>query len=357
MFQAYGLYSHISANRLRTIFLLAGFVVLLVALMFSVSLIFEALSEDAPLEVLLARAVVDVKQGWPIALGGAALWFCIAFLFHQSMIDYATGSEGVSRKEAPRLYNLLENLCISRGIPIPTLKIIDDEALNAFASGIRDGHYSVSVTRGLLARLNDAELEAVLGHELTHIRNRDTQVMVVATIFAGIFAFVGDLMFRSWNFPFGFSPRKDDSREERGGGGAMFAILIALLVIALSCGASVLIRFAISRTREFLADAGSVELTKNPDAMISALRKIEAQATMEQIPSRMRAFFIESPALLPESGFFATHPSVDKRVAALIKFAGGRDLPLTPLSQSGSGAFLPPEVQSSAAPRERGPWG
>ena len=357
MFQAYGLYSHISANRLRTVFLLAGFVALLVALMFSVSLIFEALSEDAPLEVLLARALVDVKQGWPIALGGAALWFCIAFFFHQSMIDYATGSEGVSRKEEPRLYNLLENLCISRGIPIPTLKIIDDEALNAFAAGIREGHYSVSVTRGLLARLTDAELEAVLGHELTHIRNRDTQVMVVATIFAGIFAFVGDLMFRSWNFPFGFSPRKDNSREERGGGGAMVAIVIALLIIVLSWGASVLIRFAISRTREFLADAGSVELTKNPDAMISALRKIQAQAAMEQIPSRMQAFFIESPALLPESGFFATHPSVDERVAALIKFAGGRDLPLSPVSQSGSNGFLPPDVQSSAAPGEGGPWG
>ena len=108
-------------------------------------------------------------------------------------------------------------------------------------------------------------------------------------------------MFRSWNFPFGFSPRKDDSREERGGGGAMAAIVIALLVIVLSWGASVLIRFAISRTREFLADAGSVELTKNPDAMISALRKIEAQSAMEQIPSRMQAFFIESPALLPKS--------------------------------------------------------
>ena len=88
-------------------------------------------------------------------------------------------------------------------------------------------------------------------------------------------------------------------------------------MIVLSWGASVLIRFAISRTREFLADAGSVELTKNPDAMISALRKIEAQAAMEQIPSRMQAFFIESPALLPESGFFATHPSVNERVAAL----------------------------------------
>ncbi|ARN79747.1 M48 family metallopeptidase [Methylocystis bryophila] len=362
MFKAYGLYSHIRANQLRTMFLLAGFVVLLVALMFSISLLFEALSADAPLEVLLARAVADVKQGWPFALGGAALWFCIAFLFHQRMIDYATGSAGISRKEAPRLYNLLENLCISRGIPIPALKIIDDEALNAFASGLREGHYSVSVTRGLLARLDDAEIEAVLGHELTHIRNRDTQVMVVATIFAGIFAFVGDLMFRSWNFPFGFSPRRDNSREERGGGGgAIFAIVIALLVIALSWGASVLIRLAISRAREFLADAGSVELTKNPDAMISALRKIEAQAAMRQIPSRMQAFFIESPALQPESGVFATHPSVDERVAALVEFAGGRDLPLGPTPQEAGkdapGGFLPPDVQSSAAPRERGPWG
>ncbi len=347
MFKAYGLYSHIQANRVRTIFLLAGFVVLLVALMFSVSLLFEALSADAPLEVLLARAVADVKRGWPVALGGAAIWFCIAFLFHQRMIDYATGSEGVSRKDAPRLYNLLENLCISRGIPIPTLKIIDDDALNAFASGIREGHYSISVTRGLLARLSDGELEAVLGHELTHIRNRDTQVMVVATIFAGVFAFIGDLMFRSWNFPFGFSPRRDNSRDDRGGGGgAIFAIMIALFVIALSWGASVLIRFAISRAREFLADAGSVELTKDPDAMISALRKIEAQAAMQQIPSRMQAFFIESPALLPESGIFATHPSVNERVAALMQFAGGRDV-----------ALAAPNPQSSPAPRGTGPWG
>ncbi len=354
MFKAYGLYSHIAANRLRTVFLLAGFVVLLLALMFSVSLLFEALSADAPLEVLLARALADMKQGWPVALGGSAVWFCIAFFFHQRMIDYATGSEGISRKDAPRLYNLLENLCISRGIPIPALKIIDDEALNAFASGIREGHYSVSVTRGLIQRLNDAELEAVLGHELTHIRNRDTQVMVVATIFAGVFAFIGDLMFRSWNFPFGFSPRRDNSRDDRGGGGAIVAIMIALFVIALSWGASVLIRFAISRAREFLADAGSVELTKNPDAMISALRKIEAQAAMQQIPSRMQAFFIESPALLPESGFFATHPSVNERVAALVEFAGGRDLPLGPPEPVESSAR---SVQSSPIPRDNGPWG
>ncbi len=348
MFKAYGLYSHIRANRARSAFLLAGFVVLLIALMFSFALIYEALSRNAPLDVIVARALADLRQSWPIAFAGAGAWFCIAFLFHQYMIDFATGSAGVERKEAPRLYNLLENLCISRGIPMPALKIIDADAINAFASGLREGHYSVSVTRGLLDQLDDAEIEAVLGHELTHIRNRDTQLMVIATIFAGIFAFAADITLRNWNFPFGFGPRRDDSREERGGGGGMLAIVIALAIIALSFGASLLIRFALSRSREYLADAGSVELTKNPDAMISALRKIAANATIPSMPSRMCAFFIENPALSPETGWLATHPSVEDRINALVEFAGGRDAP--------SSSFLPPGISNPSEPQS-GPWG
>ena len=359
MFKAYGLYSHIRANRMRSAFLLAGFVVLLIALMFSFALIFEAMGQDAPLDVILARAILDVKDGWPLAFGAAGVWFCIAYLFHQNMIDYAAGSSGIERARAPRLYNLLENLCISRGIPIPRLKIIEDGALNAFASGLRDGNYSISVTRGLLDHLTDAEVESVLGHELTHIRNRDTQMMVIATIFAGIFAFAADLTFRSWNFPFGFSPRRDNSREDRsGGGGAVIAIVIALVIIALSFGVSVLIRFALSRSREYLADAGSVELTKDPDAMISALRKISANATIPAMPSRMQAFFIESPALLPESGWLATHPPIEDRIAALVEFAGGRDEPApAPVSVEAppQPSFLPPGVGPNAPPP--GPWG
>ncbi len=363
MFKAYGLYTHIQANRMRSALLLAGFVALLVALMFSFALIIEALGDDARLEIIVARAVYDVKQGWPLAFGVAGLWFCIAFLFHQRMIDYATGSAGISRSEAPRLYNLLENLCISRGIPIPRLKIIEDDALNAFASGIREGQYSVSVTRGLLDHLDDAEIEAVLGHELTHIRNRDTQLMVIATIFAGIFAFAADLTLRNWNFPFGFSPRRDRSQEDRdGSGGAALAIIIALAIIAISLGVSVLIRFAISRSREYLADAGSVELTKNPDAMISALRKIEAHAVIPAMPSRMHAFFIESPALLPESGWLATHPSVEDRIRALVQFAGGRDLPAPPAPETDGqspapASFLPSDGRSPLDPPQPGPWG
>jgi heat shock protein HtpX len=365
MFRAYGLYSHIRANRLRSAFLLAGFVLLLHALLFSFALLYEAFSEDAPFHVIVMRAWADLLRGWPVAMAAAALWFLIAYLFHQWMIDFATGAGGVSREEAPRLYNLLENLCISRGIPIPSLKIIDDGALNAYASGIREGHYSVTVTRGLLKELNDAELEAVLAHELTHIRNRDVQLMVIAVIFAGVFAFAADLIFRNWNFPFGFSPRRSSDKEDRNGGGAALAILVALLIIALSWGVSILIRFAISRSREYLADAGSVELTKNPDAMISALRKIEAHATIPNMPSRMYGFFIESPAIHPETGWLATHPSVDDRIAALVKFAGGMDLPVgvepRPALRRASPAqtaFLPRDGRSPLdPPTPPGPWG
>lgn len=371
MFKAYGLYTHIRANRLRSAFLLAGFVVLLQALMFSVALLFEALSGDDYFEAIVARALEDMRRGWPIAMAAAGAWFAIAYLFHQRMIDFATGAAGVSRAQAPRLYNLLENLCISRGVPIPALQIIEDDALNAYASGLKEGRYKVAVTRGLLTYLTDAEVEAVLAHELTHIRNRDVQLMVIATIFAGVFAFVGDLMFRNWNFPYGFSPQKSESRREgKGGGGAGLAIVLALLIIALSWGASVLIRFAISRSREYLADAGSAELTKNPDAMISALRKIEAHASIPAMPSRMGAFFIESPAAIPERGWLATHPSVDDRIAALVDFAGGRDAPAASIdaqeprarlegSQGSSQepSFLPPDGRSPLDPPRGGPWG
>ncbi|QGM96967.1 M48 family metallopeptidase [Methylocystis parvus] len=376
MFKAYGLYTHIRANRLRSAFLLAGFVVLLFALMFSFALIVEAVNspQGAPFEWIAARAFKDVERGWPIGVAAAGAWFAIAYLFHQKMIDFATGAHALSRAESPRLYNLLENLCISRGVPIPALQIIESDALNAYASGLKEGQYKVAVTRGLLLELTDPEIEAVLAHELTHIRNRDVQMMVIAVIFAGIFAFVADLVIRRWDFPFGFSPYRPPERENnRRENGAGLAIIVALLIIALSWGASVLIRFALSRSREYLADAGSAELTKNPDAMISALRKIEAHSVIVEMPSRMHAFFIESPARVPESGWFATHPSVNERVRALIDYAGGHDIgpvappqpiadesappePLAPPDGS-QASFLPQDGRTPLDPPKPGPWG
>jgi heat shock protein HtpX len=331
MARAYGLYSHIQKNRMKSVFLLASFVLLIHAVLFSLVLIFEAGTRGGTAQEILEAAIEDIRYAWPAGLIAAGMWFLIAYVFHQRMIDYATRAAGVERLAEPRLYNALENLCISRGIAMPKLKIIETEGLNAFASGIRNSNYSVAVTRGLLDQLSDRELEAVLGHELTHIRNRDTQLMVIAVIFAGIIAFVGDIMFRRLDFPFGYSPQPRRSsnqgrREREGSGGAVLIIVIALAVIAISWGVSVLIRFAISRSREFLADAGSVELTKDPDAMISALRRIEKGAAIPEVPSRMHAFFIESPAAEPERGWLSTHPSVDERIQALVAFAGGVDI-------------------------------
>jgi heat shock protein HtpX len=344
MYRAYGLYTHIQKNRLKSVFLLLSFILLVHAVLFSLLLIYQALAHGGTAQEIFEGAISDMRYAWPTGMVAAGLWFVIAFLFHQKMIDFATRAKGIERRQAPQLYNLLENLCISRGVPMPKLKLIETEALNAFASGIRRSNYSVAVTRGLMEGLSERELECVLAHELTHIRNKDTQMMVIAVIFAGMIAFIGDLTFRRLDFPFGYSPQPGRSqsssdRKRDGGAGALIIILIALAVIAISWGVSVLIRFAISRSREFLADAGAVELTKDPDSMISALRRIEANAAIPHVQSRMHAFFIESPALNPEAGWFSTHPSVDERVAALIKFAGGSETVDRPLATEAKGPW------------------
>jgi heat shock protein HtpX len=263
--------------------------------------------------------------------------------FHQSIIDAVTGGEDVTRQQQPRLYNLLENLCISRGIPMPKLKIVESEALNAYATGLNPRQYAVTVTTGLLNALNDQEIEAVLGHELTHIRNGDVQMMVIAVIIAGVVGFFAELLFRGFfnfgNYGWGYSrygggsswssssssgSSSSDSGSDRksSGGGAVLIIIVAVVLIALAWALSQLVRLALSRSRELLADAGSVELTKNPDAMISALLKIEGRGELPGATSAVMELCVDNP----REGFsdlFATHPSVESRVAALVKYAGG----------------------------------
>ena len=160
---------------------------------------------------------------------------------------------------------------------MPTLRMADDDALNAFATGLNQKQYSITVTRGLIKALNDKEIEAVLGHELTHIRNGDVRMLVIAVVIAGVISFFGELVFRLFfqNDACGGGGGRSSSDDRKGGAG--LAIIIAIAIIAVAWILSIVIRFALSRQREYLADAGSVELTKNPDAMISALRKIEGR--------------------------------------------------------------------------------
>jgi heat shock protein HtpX len=358
MFQAYGLYTQIRQNRVKSALLLAGFVMLLQALVFAFAL-FLAAGHGGTVAHMIADAGHAYLYLAPFAMVAAVVWFIIAFFAHQTLIDHATGAAPVERKDAPKLYNCLENLCISRGLPMPTLNVIETDAMNAYASGLREANYAVTVTRGLIDRLDDAELESVLAHELTHIRNRDTQLLVIALIFAGIFAFVAGLVFRNWGLSNAlFSRRSSDGDSDRrsSSGGAIIVILIGLAIIALSWGLSVVIRFALSRTREYLADSGSVELTKNPDALISALRKIELYPQLPDVPARMSAFFIESPSASPEVGLLSTHPSMQSRIDALVRLGGGRDVPPPPRAD-----ILPPApIEAPASflpPRPTGPWG
>src|ERR1700731_1270193 len=350
---AYGLYSHIQSNRRRSIALLIGLFFLIYLMVYAGALVAEALSVDAGSDVLMQLAWRDFLQAAPWATVGTALWVLIAYYFHQNMIDAVTGGREIQRSDDPSLYTILENLCISRGITMPKLKVIESDALNAFATGMSDKQYAITVTTGLLQRLNDAEIEAVLGHELTHIRNGDVRMMVIAVIIAGVVSFFAELVFRLWFYNgFGFRGGRSDDRR---GGGAAFAILIAVAFIAVAYFLSFVIRLALSRSREFLADAGSVELTKNPDAMISAPRKIEGRGELPGATSAVMEMCIDNP----RQGFgelFDTHPSVDSRVAALVKFAGGHDP--GPLA-------LPPQASDAdhdrseppPPPPPSGPWG
>lgn len=343
MMRAFGLQTHIQANRLRSLFLLSAFLGLVCALTMSLTLLFEAWRGGPSIGVLMQRALDDLPVALPWSFGATAIWFLIAWAFHQKMIANMTGAQDLSPADAPRLHHMLETLCISRGLTTPRLMIIETPALNAYASGLGDNDASVTVTRGLVEALDEAELEAVLAHELTHLRNKDTQLLVVAIIFTGIFSFFGDLAFRNLDFPLGRLPRSNrNDGESKSSGAAMVVILIALALVALSWGLAVMMRFALSRTREYMADAGAVDLTKNPDAMISALRKIESRGTIPDMPSRMSAFFIDNPMIVKANDLAVTHPSIEDRVAALVQFAGGRDVG---------------RIETLAAPQPPGPWG
>ncbi len=363
---AYGLYSHIQSNRRRSVLVLAALFLLVYAVVFALCLAYESMTGRGSLDLFFDRAFRDLQHYWIVATLGVLAWLFFSYHFHQRMIDALTDGHTIERSEDPRLYTLLENLCISRGITMPKLKIVESDQLNAFASGMNDKQYAVSVTRGLLGALNDQELEGVLAHELTHIRNGDVRLMVIATIMAGVGSFIGEVIFRylAYGGRISFRGSSRDKDDEGKPNQAMAALLIAGVIILIAWLLSLVLKFALSRSREFLADAGAVELTKDPDAMISALLKIEGRAELPNVPSAIMEMCIEND----KAGFvdlFATHPGVQARVQALIDHAGGHRPPETVpfLPQTDTASDVPaddPTAQPASAPQwmppAAGPW-
>ena len=353
MMQAYGLKTHIWKNNTRSVLLLIFFPILLLLLAFGLIVLWTAFTSDMSAEQGLSYALNTMPSAAPIALGAAGAWFGVAFLGHQKIIDIATKSKSVTISQEPRAYRMLENLSISRGQTTPKLKVIETPAMNAFASGIRDSNYTVTLTRGLMEKLDDEELEAVIAHELSHVRNRDVRLLIIAVIFVGIFSFVGEGLVRGI---FRTNLARNDTHRRSGGGNAGALIFFAFLIIAVAYLLAMLTRFALSRKREYMADAGAVELTKNPDAMIRALQKISGRAELTNMPAEIKEMAFENPRI-GFAGLFATHPPIEKRIEALVKYAGGRiDTQSRPQRRNANTPQNTQTRQNRPPFGRRGPW-
>ncbi|MBI1300774.1 MAG: M48 family metalloprotease [Alphaproteobacteria bacterium] len=308
-----GIHTQIKRNNLKSTLLLLGFPLLVLAA------VYAFMYFTAPPDV--RSAVTPVNDSFiqliPGVLIAVAVWFLIAFFSHNRMISRAAGSHTLERRDNMRVYNLVENLCMSKGMPMPKVNIIEDQALNAFASGINEKSYTVTLTRGIIEKLDDDELEGVIAHELMHIRNRDVRLLIVSIIFVGIFSFVAQILFRNMLFGAGRRRGKSDNR----------AMLIAMVIAFVAFLLSMVFRFAISRKREYMADSGAAEMTKKPWALASALRKISGNHQVSNVKSDdVAELFIEnrpdksSGMMSAITGLFATHPPIEKRIKILEQF-------------------------------------
>ncbi len=322
--QYVGIQTQKSRNNFRSLLLLLLFPCLVIGLtyLFSYLLMFFTYNNEQAQNVNIVPVATQFFINIvPYIIGGVLIWFLIAYFANTSIINSATGAKPLDRKDNKRVYNLVENLCMSLGMKMPKVNIIYDDSLNAYASGINDNTYTVTLTKGIIDKLDDAELEAVIAHELSHIRNRDVRLLIVSIVFVGIFSMLAQVAMRSVYYS-SLSRGNNDKK-----GGTIIIILLAVVVAAIGYFFATIMRFAISRKREYLADAGAAEMTKNPLALASALRKISADPNVEAIKREdVAQLFIEHPgkqaksALSGLSGLFATHPPIEKRIQILEQF-------------------------------------
>ena len=269
-------------------------------------------------------------QALPWVVGGISIWFAIAYFANTSIVRAATGARPLERRENPKIYNMVENLCMTCNMDMPKINVVDDPQLNAFASGIDKHSYTVTLTTGIINLLDDDELEGVIAHELTHIRNRDTRLLITSIIFVGIVSTIMSMVVQMiynvmW---FGGGGRSNDKEDEKNNGLSIIVVLIVgLICCAIAYLFTILTRFAISRKREYMADAGGAELCGNPLALASALRKISGDPGLSNVRrDDIAQLFIVHPQQLTSGvmGFFnslfSTHPDTKKRIEILEQF-------------------------------------
>lgn len=331
-----GMQTQISRNNMMSILLLIAFPVILLAMVwvFLATINYFGNTDynayGEPIHWMDYDSInYSFLQTMPWIIGGVGIWFLIAYFSNASMVKAATGARTLERRENPRVYNIVENLTMACGMDMPKINVVDDPQLNAFASGIDRKSYTVTVTTGLLQLLNDEELAGVIGHELTHIRNHDTRLLITSIIFVGILStvtsIVVNMLYRSMIYGSLSNNRDRDGKNQ--GLGIVAILAIAAVICFVGYFFTIITRFAISRKREYMADAGGAELCGNPLALASALRKISGDPGLQNVDrDDIAQLYIIHPQAFAGgmmsffSDLFSTHPDTAKRIALLEQF-------------------------------------
>ena len=328
-----GMQTQIRRNNMLSVLLLLLFpLIILVTVWGFLALVnyFGNSSYDASGQLIRQLDIATVNayflQTLPWVVGIVGVWFAIAYFANASMVSRAVRSRPLERRENPRVYNIVENLCMTCNMEMPAINIVNDQQLNAFASGINSKSYAVTLTTGMLDLLDDDELAGVIGHELTHIRNRDTRLLITSIIFVGIISTVMSLIVRTmYHVMWTGSGRRE---KDKGGLSVFFVVLlVGIVCCAIAYFFTSLTRFAISRKREYMADAGGAELCGNPLALASALKRISNNPGLDHVNREdVAQLFIVHPDEMNSgllgfmSGLFSTHPDTQKRIEILEQF-------------------------------------
>lgn len=294
------LFEQISKNKRKTVLILTIFVLILALV-------------GAAVGYFVANSMVS---GIIIALIGTGIYLAIVLHDPAQLVMSMNNAEEIHEQDNPELWHIVEDMAMVARVPMPRVYIIDDASPNAFATGRDPEHASVAVTRGLLEMMNREELEGVLGHELSHVRNYDILVSTIAIAMLTVITLLTDFTSR-YLFWFGGSKRDSDDDDNDNKNLEILKVVLFVITILLAPLAATLINLALSRNREYLADAGSVELTRNPHGLISALKKIENSQPMENVSSSSRALYIEDPVKKEHGSLFDTHPPTSERIKRL----------------------------------------
>jgi len=303
-----------AANRRNTLVLLV--VLTLFAAGFGY-LIGWVLQSEATGEVpLVSQAGVVLAGGLAVASVG---WSLLSLAFGSRLVVAMADAKEIAKEDAPQLFNVVEEMSIASGVPMPGVRVMETDALNAFATGTSTSNATIAVTRGLLNALNRDELQGVIAHEMSHIANLDTRYMTIVGVTVGLIALIADMILRTMRW--GGTGRSRSSGDNKKSSGAGLLIIVLIVVAIIAPIAAKAVQMAVSRQREYLADATSVQFTRNPNGLISALQKLaEAAAPFPGVSRATQHLFIVNPIktfTAKSSALMATHPDVADRIARL----------------------------------------